>query len=79
MADKMIYDNKSSYVVNENPEDKPGCFLNAVSFFFPLVGIILYFVMKGEKPKAAKSCLNYALRGIAFAVVIYIVNYMTIK
>lgn len=78
MADKMIYNNKPVYVVNKDPEDKPGCFLNAVSFLFPFIGIILYFVMRGEKPRAAKSYLNYALVSIAIGI-IYAINSATIK
>jgi len=43
--------------------DKPNTGLNILSLFFPIVGIILYFVWKKETPKKAKSILTYGLIG----------------
>lgn len=64
----MIYTQKPVYVVDENPDDKPGCFMNGISFLIPIVGIILYFVKKGEKPKSAKSYLRWAMGGIGVGI-----------
>lgn len=46
-----------------NPQDTPNAGLNVLSFFFPLIGWILYFVFKGETPKKAKSCSKFAWIG----------------
>ncbi|GAB0166652.1 zinc ribbon domain-containing protein [Lysinibacillus sp. CTST325] len=57
-------------VNNTNPEDKPNIAINILSFCcVPLLGIIMYFVWKDEKPKAAKSALIWGL----VAVVVYVV------
>lgn len=48
-------------------EDKPGCWVNGISFFLPIVGIILYFMQKESKPLCAKSYLNYAIAGVVAA------------
>lgn len=42
-------------------EQKANIFLAIISFFIPLVGIILYFTQKNEKPKTAKACGRAAL------------------
>jgi len=47
-----------------------GCFLSGLSFFFPLLGLILYFAWKDSKPKAAKDCGKAALWGFIISVVI---------
>jgi len=46
--------------------DKPAIFLNIVSFFIPLVGLILYFSWRHATPRRAKSVLIAALIGIIF-------------
>ena len=51
----MTADNKNQLT----DENSPG--LNVLSFFIPLVGFILYFVYKSEKPKRAKGCGKWAL------------------
>ena len=55
-----------------------GCFLSGLSFFFPLLGLILYFAWKDSKPKAAKDCGKAALWGfiigIIFAVIFPIIG-----
>ena len=47
----------------ENNEDKPNVGLNILSLFFPIIGLILYFVWKNETPIRAKSVLTYCLIG----------------
>lgn len=46
-----------------NDEDKPNVGLNILSLFFPIIGLILYFVWKNETPIRAKSVLTYCLIG----------------
>lgn len=38
--------------------------LKVVCFFVPLVGIILYFIDRDEKPVSAKQCLKMSLIGM---------------
>lgn len=45
---------------------------SVLSFFIPLVGLILYFCWKKEKPKAAKASLN----GMITRLVIYAVTFL---
>ena len=35
--------------------------LNVISFLFPLIGAILYLVLKDDKPRKAKACGKWAL------------------
>lgn len=52
-----------------NPNDHPDSGLNVLSFFFPYVGWILYFVFKEQTPLKAKSCAKWSWIGFAVAVV----------
>ncbi|HWP50212.1 MAG TPA: zinc ribbon domain-containing protein [Clostridia bacterium] len=54
-----------------NPEDKPSIGLNILSFFIPLVGLILYFAMKGATPKKASSLIKWTIASIIIYVVFY--------
>ena len=45
-----------------------------LGFCFPLVGIILYFVWRDEKPNTAKICLNAALVSIAIGVFFNVIS-----
>ena len=59
-----------------SPNDKPSVLLNLAVCCFPLVGIILYFVWKNEKPKSAKSVCLWAIIGTALGVVLYIIAFV---
>ena len=50
-------------------DDKSDTGMNILSFFIPLVGIILYFVEKSKKPIKAKAMLKWSLigYGVSFA------------
>lgn len=41
-------------------DDEPSIGLNILSFLFPLIGWVLYFVYKDDKPVRAKSCSRWA-------------------
>lgn len=45
-----------------------------LGFCMPIVGLILYFVWRDEKPLTAKACLNGALIIIGFSIFINIVS-----
>ena len=58
-----------------NPEDTTGFGWWILSFFFPIVGLILFFVWKNNKPnRARKSCLIPAIIGFAVNVTLTIIN-----
>ncbi|MFC9539681.1 zinc ribbon domain-containing protein [Lysinibacillus sp. NPDC056959] len=57
-------------VHNTYQEDKPNIAINILTFCcIPLLGIIMYFVWKDDKPKAAKSALIWALISVGIYVV----------
>lgn len=49
-------------------EDGPNKGFSALSFFFPLVGLILYLVWKDTYPLRAKSCGVWALTGLIVSI-----------
>lgn len=52
-------------------EDKPNIAVNLVSFCcVPILGIIMFFVWKDNKPKAAKSALIWSIVSIAIWLVL---------
>ena len=44
-----------------NPDDKPDTALNVLSFFIPILGLVLYFIEKDTKPNKAKAALKWSL------------------
>ena len=48
--------------------------LKVVSFCFPIVGAILYFVNKDKEPLKAKSACNMALIGFGVGIVLNIIG-----
>lgn len=64
-------------VKNAAVEDKPNWAVNIISLCcVPLVGIILFFVWKNEKPVAAKSALIFALIPTALVILFYVVFFV---
>ncbi len=43
--------------------------LAVLSFFIPIVGIILYFVMKNKEAETAQYCLYAAIAAIAIGLI----------
>lgn len=41
--------------------DKPDTLINVLSFFIPILGLIMYFVEKDKKPIKAKAALKWSL------------------
>lgn len=53
------------------PDDKANIWVNLLSLCcFPIVGIILYFVWKDNRPKAAKSALIFGIIGFIISIII---------
>lgn len=62
--------------VKNSADDKPNMLLNVVSCCFPIVGLILYFVWKDEKPNSAKGVCYGALVGTALGILYYILMFI---
>lgn len=58
----------SAQMVNRGEQDVPSTGLNVLSFFFPIVGLILYLVNMDSKPVMAKAIGKWALIGVAVGV-----------
>ncbi|MDR1464971.1 MAG: zinc ribbon domain-containing protein [Oscillospiraceae bacterium] len=56
----------------QNPADVPNTGLNVLSCFFPIIGIILYFVWKDQTPLKAKKVLKWGLIGLGVIVGLWI-------
>ena len=52
------------------PKEELGIPLTIVSFCFPIVGAILYFVHKGKSPDKANTACYAALAGLAVGILI---------
>ena len=55
--------------MNTSSQDIPSTGLNILSFFFPLVGLILYLVYVDSTPRRAKDIGKWALIGFIVEVV----------
>lgn len=64
-------DNSFNYNVNMPPqEEKANVGLAVLSFFIPIVGLILYITKKNDKPKTAKACGKAALACVIISVIL---------
>ena len=67
------YGNQAPYGYNApDPNDVPSAGFNALAFFFPVVGLILYLVWRDSTPKKAKAIGKWALISVIVGVVLYI-------
>ena len=57
----------------EKGSDKSSLGLNILSFFIPIIGLILYVTLKKEQPVKAKNCGKSALIGVVSIVILYII------
>lgn len=62
--------------VNQAVNDNGGFGWNLLGFCIPLVGIILYFVWKNDKPKCSKSAGVGALVSILLTVGFYLLMFI---
>ncbi len=70
----QYYGNQPPYGYNApNPKDVPSVGFNALAFFFPIVGLILYLVWKDSTPKKAKAIGKWALISVVLGIVFYII------
>lgn len=69
--------NYNNQNVNYNVKvDKPSALFNILSFFVPIVGLILFLTMKDETPKKAKSIGIAALIGYIVSIVVSIIAFV---
>ena len=79
IADEAVICVKCGKPVAEMPgtvsaeDDKPSVGLNILSFFIPLVGLILYLTQKNQYPVKAKAIGKWALIGWIAGIVLPIV------
>ena len=64
------YKDGNTPLIGTEGNDEKSVGLNVLSWFVPLVGIILYFVNKDEKPIQSKSVLHCAIASIIVNVII---------
>lgn len=68
-----VSNNVTSQPASSPVKEEGNCFgWSVLGFFIPLVGLILYFCWKKEKPKAAKAALN----GMITRLVIYAISFL---
>ena len=56
--------------------DNPSNLAGVASCCFPIVGLILYFMWKDEKPKSAKLVCNWMIGGIIAWIVVYVLFFI---
>ena len=65
---------------SNNPLDKPSIGLNILSYFYPLIGLILFLVLKST-PRKANACGKWALIGfiigLGISFLIILISIMT--
>ena len=52
-----------------NPNDNPSILLNILGFLFPVLGLIIYFIVKGKNPRKGKSLLTSVLISIILSII----------
>jgi len=65
--------NNNQVVNNQNVQDAPSIGFAVLSFFFPLIGLILFLVWKDKTPLKAKSCGKGALIGVIVNVALVLI------
>ncbi len=63
---------------NNNVVDNGGFGWGLLGFCIPIVGLILYLVWKGDKPKTAKAAGMGALISVIIGVVLYVLMFVVI-
>jgi hypothetical protein len=62
---------------SSNPKDNPSDLAGVASCCFPLLGLILYFLWKDEKPKSARRVCNWMIGGVSVYVLLYLIFFAT--
>ncbi|GKX67973.1 zinc ribbon domain-containing protein [Inconstantimicrobium mannanitabidum] len=59
--------------LNKNSIDNPSHAAGVVSCCFPIVGLILYFLWKDEKPNSASLVCKWTIGGVIAWVLLYVI------
>ncbi|GFZ31947.1 hypothetical protein CSC2_24730 [Clostridium zeae] len=62
--------------VSKKNKDNPSHLAGAVSCCFPIVGLILYFLWKDDKPKSSKLVCRWMIAGIVLWILFYVVMFL---
>lgn len=65
--------------VGSTEADEPSTGLNVLSFFFPIVGWILYFVWNKKLPRKASSVAKWAWIGFAASLAMTLISDLMLK
>ena len=65
---------KEEFSSSPQSTEGAGCFLSGLSFLFPLLGLILYFVWNESKPQASKDAGKAALWGVIIGIVLWVIS-----
>jgi uncharacterized membrane protein YvbJ len=78
-GDSSNYSSFSSNINSSstNPVDNPSDLAGVASCCFPVVGLILYFLWREEKPRSAKRVCNWMIAGAAVYVLLYLIFFAT--
>jgi len=60
-----------SYLLEKQNQNSPG--LNVLSFFLPVVGLILYIAYSHDYPQKAKNCGKWTLVGFVANIIFLII------
>ncbi len=58
--------------VTPDANDAEVLWMNIIAFLLPFVGLIIWFINRGNKPVMAKGVLKWALIGFVFGVIRYL-------
>lgn len=61
---------------DNNVQDNGGFLWGLLGFCIPVVGLILFLVWKGEKPRTAKAAGIGALVSVILAVIVYVIMFV---
>lgn len=59
-----------------NPKDNPSHLAGVVSCCFPIVGLILYFLWRDDKPNSAKRICYWMIGGVVIYVAFYLIFFV---
>lgn len=59
--------------VYQPEQDSPSLLFAFISFFVPIIGIVLYVIWRKDSPKKAASCLKGLAAGVIFEIILYII------
>ena len=66
--------NSRSNVSSQN--DEPSGLVDFAACCFPIVGIVLYFVWRDDKPRSAKSVCKWAVIGFSIGILFYVLMFV---